>query len=94
MLHSVDEWVELVVGDSLDPDLFVWDGPSPHTLTINPGNTSYANNTAQFGPQTFDLTASVAIANAVCDALSMFGLELNETPIRPEELLRKLRERR
>jgi carbon-monoxide dehydrogenase large subunit len=35
----------------------------------------------------------VAIANAVCDALAEFGLELNETPIRPELLLRKLRER-
>src|SRR4029079_5027219 len=35
----------------------------------------------------------VAIANALADALAEFGLELNETPIRPELLLRKLRER-
>jgi len=29
----------------------------------------------------------VAIANAVCDALSPFGIELNATPIRPAELV-------
>jgi carbon-monoxide dehydrogenase large subunit len=28
----------------------------------------------------------VALANAVCDALSMFGLEINETPIKPEHI--------
>src|SRR5207302_2409948 len=27
-----------------------------------------------------------AIANAVCDALAPFGIELNTTPIRPDEL--------
>jgi hypothetical protein len=27
-LGSVDEWVELVVGDALDPDLFSWEGPA------------------------------------------------------------------
>jgi carbon-monoxide dehydrogenase large subunit len=31
-----------------------------------------------------------ALANAVCDALSPFGLELNHTPLRPEALLRTL----
>jgi aerobic carbon-monoxide dehydrogenase large subunit len=35
----------------------------------------------------------VAIANAVCDALAEFGVELNETPIQPDLLLRKVRER-
>jgi aerobic carbon-monoxide dehydrogenase large subunit len=29
----------------------------------------------------------VAIANAVCDALSPFGIELNATPIRPSEIV-------
>jgi hypothetical protein len=29
----------------------------------------------------------VTLANAVCDALAPFGIELNETPIRPEKLL-------
>ena len=29
----------------------------------------------------------VAIANAVCDALAPFGLELNATPIRPADLV-------
>jgi carbon-monoxide dehydrogenase large subunit len=28
-----------------------------------------------------------AIANAVCDALAPFGLELNRTPIRPSEIV-------
>jgi carbon-monoxide dehydrogenase large subunit len=32
----------------------------------------------------------VTLANAVCDALSPFGIELNETPIRPEKLMRNL----
>jgi aerobic carbon-monoxide dehydrogenase large subunit len=34
----------------------------------------------------------VALANAVCDALTPFGLELNATPIRPEALARAMRE--
>ena len=29
----------------------------------------------------------VAIANAVCDALAPFGLELNATPIRPAQIV-------
>jgi hypothetical protein len=27
VMHSVDEWVELVVGEPIDPALFTWDGP-------------------------------------------------------------------
>jgi len=34
-----------------------------------------------------------AVANAVCDALGPFGVELNATPIRPEALARELRGR-
>ena len=33
----------------------------------------------------------VAIANAVCDALAPFGVEINQTPIRPEQLALTLR---
>jgi CO/xanthine dehydrogenase Mo-binding subunit len=33
----------------------------------------------------------VAIANAVCDALAPFGVELNATPIRPPEIVRLMR---
>jgi aerobic carbon-monoxide dehydrogenase large subunit len=33
-----------------------------------------------------------AVANAVCDALAPFGVEVNATPIRPEQLLRALRQ--
>jgi carbon-monoxide dehydrogenase large subunit len=29
-----------------------------------------------------------AIANAVCDALAEFGVEVNATPVRPEQLVR------
>jgi carbon-monoxide dehydrogenase large subunit len=32
-----------------------------------------------------------AIANAVCDALAPFGVEVNSTPIKPEELARAMR---
>src|SRR4051812_1599255 len=41
------------------------------------------------------ISPPVALANAVCDALSDFGIELNSTPIHPERLLRDLlREKR
>ena len=33
-----------------------------------------------------------AVANAVCDALAPFGVEVNATPIKPEHLLRSLRQ--
>jgi carbon-monoxide dehydrogenase large subunit len=36
----------------------------------------------------------VTLANAVCDALSPFGIEINATPIRPESLLRAVHARR
>ncbi|MGA8380984.1 MAG: molybdopterin cofactor-binding domain-containing protein, partial [Stellaceae bacterium] len=32
-----------------------------------------------------------AIANAVCDALAPFGVEVNATPVRPAELVRAFR---
>ncbi len=32
-----------------------------------------------------------AIANAVCDALTAFAVEVNATPVRPEQLVRALR---
>jgi carbon-monoxide dehydrogenase large subunit len=32
-----------------------------------------------------------AVANAVCDALAPFGVEVNATPIRPEQLVRAMR---
>ena len=34
-----------------------------------------------------------AIANAVCDALAAFGVEVNQTPINPEQLVRSTRPR-
>ena len=36
------------------------------------------------------ISPPVTLANAVCDALSPFGIELNTTPIRPEGLIRNL----
>src|SRR5437763_3518884 len=32
-----------------------------------------------------------AVANAVCDALASFGIEINATPVRPQEIVRFLR---
>jgi carbon-monoxide dehydrogenase large subunit len=32
-----------------------------------------------------------AIANAVCDALAAFGVEVNATPLRPQELVHLIR---
>jgi carbon-monoxide dehydrogenase large subunit len=37
------------------------------------------------------ISPPVAIANAVCDALSSYGIEINETPVRPERLLWAIR---
>jgi carbon-monoxide dehydrogenase large subunit len=34
-----------------------------------------------------------AIANAVCDALAPFGVEVNSTPIKPEQLISAMRQR-
>jgi aerobic carbon-monoxide dehydrogenase large subunit len=34
-----------------------------------------------------------AIANAVCDALAPFGVEVNTTPIKPEQLMSAMRQR-
>ena len=34
-----------------------------------------------------------AIANAVCDALAAFGVEVNSTPIKPEQLINAMRPR-
>jgi carbon-monoxide dehydrogenase large subunit len=35
-----------------------------------------------------------AVANAVCDALAPFAVEVNATPLQPEEVLRAMRESR
>jgi carbon-monoxide dehydrogenase large subunit len=40
------------------------------------------------------ISPPVTLANAVCDALAPFGVELNVTPIRPEVLWRAIRNRR
>ena len=40
------------------------------------------------------ISPPVALANAVCDALSPFGLELNATPISPEALFRSISAKR
>src|SRR5262249_25944315 len=49
--------------DGMSPrmQMYVWSGLAPHTLTIN--SVAYYNDTAQFGPATFDVTANVQIAN-------------------------------
>jgi carbon-monoxide dehydrogenase large subunit len=40
------------------------------------------------------ISPPVVIANAVCDALAPFGIELNSTPVRPEKLLWEILEKR
>ena len=40
------------------------------------------------------ISPPVTIANAVCDALSPFGIEINTTPIRPEKLLWEILQRK
>jgi carbon-monoxide dehydrogenase large subunit len=37
------------------------------------------------------ISPPVTLANAVCDALAPFGIELNTTPIRPEALAAAIR---
>jgi hypothetical protein len=44
-----------------------------------------------FRPNHNNQTAPAAIANAVCDALAPFGVEVNATPIKPEQLVRARR---
>jgi CO/xanthine dehydrogenase Mo-binding subunit len=39
------------------------------------------------------ISPPVTLANAVCDALSPFGIELNTTPIRPESLISQIKGR-
>ena len=34
LLHSVDEWVELAVGEPLDPALFIWEGTSVSEASV------------------------------------------------------------
>ena len=40
------------------------------------------------------ISPPVTLANAVCDALAPFGIELNSTPIPPETIWRAVRDRR
>jgi carbon-monoxide dehydrogenase large subunit len=37
------------------------------------------------------ISPPVAIANAVCDALSPFGMEINRTPVSPEQIVRAVK---
>ena len=37
------------------------------------------------------ISPPVTLANAVCDALAEYGIELNDTPIRPQDLWQKIR---
>ncbi len=51
--------------DGMSPrmQMYLWSGASTHTLTVNPGNLSFGNSTAGFGPQVFDLTNTVVQAS-------------------------------
>ncbi|MBK9034655.1 MAG: M36 family metallopeptidase [Myxococcales bacterium] len=51
--------------DGMSPrmQMYSWSGVSTHTLTVTPGDLAMANATAAFGPQVFDLTATVVVAS-------------------------------
>jgi hypothetical protein len=63
-------------GDGMSPtmQMYLWTGSSVHTLTVNPGNLSFGNSGADFGPQTFDLTDDVVrasdTAHEACSAIT------------------------
>lgn len=59
-----------------------------HTETPSPLNPLGVKGLGEGGA----IGPPVAIANAVCDALSMFDIEINATPIRPEALVRAVQE--
>ena len=54
-----------VFGDGGSPrmQMFVWDGISATTLGVQPLNQTLPNGVAQFGPQSFDLSGEVVLAN-------------------------------
>jgi carbon-monoxide dehydrogenase large subunit len=67
-------------GDALDIELIHLHAPSP----LNPLGLK---GVGEGGP----IAPPAAIANAVTDALSPFGIEINSTPVRPDWLLMKIR---
>ncbi|UQA62765.1 M36 family metallopeptidase [Polyangium aurulentum] len=50
-------------GSSPRMQMYVWSGPAPHYALINPGNLKLDTNTAStWGPQVFNVTADLALA--------------------------------
>ncbi|HET8898470.1 MAG TPA: M36 family metallopeptidase [Rhodanobacteraceae bacterium] len=63
--------------DGGDPrmQMFVFDGASSNAVTVQPGNASYASNTAAFGPTQFNLSDSVVQATDTGGVSSTDGCE-------------------
>jgi carbon-monoxide dehydrogenase large subunit len=61
-----------------------------HTAVPSPVTTFGVRGVGEVGT----IPPGAAIANAVCDALADFGVELTSLPITPESIWRALRERR
>ena len=54
-----------------------------HTETPSPRNSFGFKGLGEGGA----IAPPVVIANAVCDALKSFGMEINSTPVRAEQIL-------
>jgi len=50
-------------GQSPRMQMYLWDGASTSTLTIQPGNLSFQRQTPGFGPNAFNTTADLVLAN-------------------------------
>jgi hypothetical protein len=58
-------------GSSPRMQMYVWNGPSPNSLTVNPGNLTVFTNTATaWGAQVFNVTGELALAqdNSLADS--------------------------
>jgi carbon-monoxide dehydrogenase large subunit len=77
---SLMDYALPVAGDIPEMKIVHLDSPSP----LNPLGVKGVGEGGAVGPP-------AAVANAVCDALTPFGFELNATPIRPAEIVRAAR---
>ena len=52
-------------GDGFSPrmQMFLWDGREQRTLHVDPGDATYTSNSANFGPDKFDITGDLVAAD-------------------------------
>ena len=84
---SYDEHGQLMTGSFMDYLLPTASDVPPinviHTETPSPRNSFGFKGLGEGGA----IAPPVVIANAVCDALKSFGMEINSTPVRAEQIL-------